>query len=391
MALRVPGGVVFRSVVVALFVGACAWPAAAQRPAPKTDQKPDASAQAQALAQQQEIQNLVRIADTAMSGQPAPAEFPIQFQNDFLKAQGGRVWVPITLTVDPAKLTSSALTLYLRVVPRGMTAPPAAAAPTPAAQGKDGKDKDKDKDKKKDGKGAPAAAPAGPAYPFEDASFMDLKPAGPGQPLRVARGIGVPSGSYDLYIVLHERLAAAAAPAAGAGTPAGGKTSVLKQPLDVPNYASGEFAASSVILAERVDQLATPITPDQQSERPYAFGPTEIVVAPDKKFKKAQELIVLLQIYNPMLTPEKKFTLEATYTFYRQDGGTEKRFNSTEPQTLTADTMPPGFDPAGGSIQAGQGVALQSFPEGAYRLEIKVTDKLSAKVLTQNVNFTVTP
>jgi hypothetical protein len=134
------------------------------------------------------------------------------------------------------------------------------------------------------------------------------------------------------------------------------------------------------------------ITPDQQSEHPYAFGQTEIVVSPDHKFKKSQELIVLLQIYNPMLTPEKKFNLEATYTFYRQDAGTEKRFNSTEPQTFSSDTMGAGFDPTGNSsIQAGQGVPLQSFPEGAYRLEIKITDKLNAKVLTQNVNFTVTP
>src|SRR4051812_41978213 len=107
-----------------MFVAACGtFAAAAQRPAPKADQKPDAAGQAQAAAQQQEIQNLVRLADAAMSGQPAPSDFPIQFQNDFLKAQGSRVWVPITLTIDPAKLSSSALTIYLRVVPRGMTAP----------------------------------------------------------------------------------------------------------------------------------------------------------------------------------------------------------------------------------------------------------------------------
>ncbi len=93
-----------------------------------------------------------------------------------------------------------------------------------------------------------------------------------------------------------------------------------------------------------------------------------------------------------MLTPEKKFNLEATYTFYRQDAGTEKRFNSTEPQTFSSETMGAGFDPSGNSsIQAGQGVPLQSLPEGVYRLEIKITDKLSSKVLTQNVNFTVTP
>jgi hypothetical protein len=335
------------------------------RQAPKGDQKPDAAAQAQAMAQQQEIQSLVRVADTAMSGQQAPSEFPIQFQNDLLKAQGSRVWVPIILTLDPSKVASGPLTLYLRVVPRGTTAPAAAPAPD-----KNAKDKNK------------AAPPPGPAYPYEDVSFMDVKPAGPGQPIRIYRGIGVPSGSYDLYIVLHER----------AAPPAAGKTSVLKQALDVPNYANNELATSTVILAERVDQLPAAVTSEQQSERPYAFGQTEIVVSPDKKFKKSQELIVLLQIYNPMVTPEKKFNLEATYTFYRQDAGAEKRFNSTEPQTFTAETIGPGFDPSGNSsIQAGQGVPLASFPEGTYRLEIKVTDKLSAKVLTQNVNFTVTP
>ena len=371
MPLSSRGSWFLRALLTAALPFTCGAMVFGQRPAPAAAQKPDAAAQAQAQAEQQEIQTLVRIADAAMTGQPAPAEFPIQFQNDFLKAQGSRVWVPITLTLDPAKLSSGALTLYLRVVPRGMNAPP--APPPPADTGAD-KNAKKDDRNKKDAK---PAAPAAPAYPFEDVSFMDLK-AAPGQPLRILRGIGVPAGSYDLYVVLHERPA--------------GKTAVLKQPLDVPNYATGEFATSTVILAERVDQLPAAITPDKQSEHPYAFGQTEIVVAPDRKFKKSQELIVLLQIYNPMLTPEKKFNLEATYTFYRQDGGAEKRFNSTEPQIFNADTMGAGFDPSGNSsIQAGQGVPLQSFPEGQYRLEIKITDKLSAKVLTQNVNFTVTP
>jgi len=249
----------------------------------KPDQKqPDANAQAQA----QEIQNLVHIADAAMTGQSAPADFPIQFQNDFLKAQASRVWIPITLTLDPAKLPSGALTLYLRVTPRGMTSPPAPPAADP---------KKNDRDKKKDNK-QPAAAPPSP-YPFEDMSFLDLKPVA-GQPLRILRGFGVPAGSYDVYIVLRERAAAGATP----------KASVLKQPLDVPNYATGEFSTSSVLLAERIDTLPSAVTPEQQSEHPYAFGQQEIVVSPDHKFKKSQELIVLLQIYNPTVSAEKKFS-----------------------------------------------------------------------------------
>src|SRR5205823_2842159 len=112
----------------------------------KPDPAAAAAAQARAQAEQQEIQTLVRVADATMSGQPAPTDFPIQFQNDFLKAQGTRVWVPIVLTLDPAKMPSGPLTLYLRVTPRGMTAPPAAPAAPPASDknGKDSKDKKKD-------------------------------------------------------------------------------------------------------------------------------------------------------------------------------------------------------------------------------------------------------
>jgi hypothetical protein len=388
----------FLGVVVALSFGMSVAARNQQDAGKPQDKKPEAAGQNQAQAE--EIQGLVRVADAAMTGQQASADFPIQFQNDFLKAQGSRVWVPMTLTIDPAKLSNPAgepVALYLRVAPRGMTTPPAAPPPTAAANDKDkdkdkkkdkdkdkdkdkGKDKDKDKDKDPNAKPGADASPAASPYPFEDLSFLEVKPAAAGQPVRILRGFGVPAGAYDVYLVVRERNGA---------TP---KTSVLKQPIEVPDYSS-EFSTSSVILAERVDQLPSAVTPETQAERPYAFGTTELVTSAEKKFSKSQELIVLVQIYNPTITPEKKFNVEATYTFYTIGADGEKRFNSTQPQPFTNDTMGPGFDPAAAdrSIQAGQGIPLQSFPEGKYRLEIKITDKLNSKVLTQNVNFSVTP
>src|SRR5215211_7644282 len=193
MLLSSRGRRCMRVFVVAVLSFTCGTLASAQRPAPRADQKPDpaaaSGAQAKAMAEQQEIQTLVRVADAAMSGQQAPADFPIQFQNDFLKAQGSRVWVPIILTLDPAKTPSGALTLYLRVTPRGMSAPPAAAPPpAPDKNAKDNKDKDKDKNKNQRAPAAPAPpAPPAPNYPYEDVSFLDLKPAAPGQPLRIQR------------------------------------------------------------------------------------------------------------------------------------------------------------------------------------------------------------
>ncbi len=357
-------------IAAGTLVFACAGAVAfAQKPS-KPDPK---SEQIASQAQQKEESIVIGLADTAMSGQPVPSDFPIQFQNDFLRALGGRVWVPMTLTLDPAKIQTSALTMYVRIAPRGATVPPPAPPP------------DKSDRNKKDAKKTDKSAPAAPVnYPYQEIAMLDLKPAAPGQPIRIVRGLGVGPGSYDLYIVLHERTPAPNTAA---------KASVLKQPFDVPNYANGEFTTSSVILADRVDQLPSALPPDQQTEHPYTFGSTEILVSPDHKFKKSQELIVLLQIYNPVFSSDKKFNLEATYTFYRQDPAAgEKRFNSTEPQTLTPESLGGSFDPAGSAaIQAGQAIALQTFPEGNYRLEIKITDKLNSKVLTQNVNFSVAP
>jgi hypothetical protein len=79
------------------------------------------------------------------------------------------------------------------------------------------------------------------------------------------------------------------------------------------------------------------------------------------------------------------------YNFYQKPAGQqEKFFNKTNPQPLNAQTLPPQFDfTAGHQLQSGQAVPLASFPEGDYRLEIKVTDKLANKSLTRDVNFSV--
>jgi hypothetical protein len=58
---------------------------------------------------------------------------------------------------------------------------------------------------------------------------------------------------------------------------------------------------------------------------------------------------------------------------------------------MNAQTLPPQFDLAAGHQLPGSlAVPLASFPEGDYRLEVKVTDKTSGASLTRDVPFTVT-
>jgi len=271
--------------------------------------------------------------------------------SDLLKAQGNKEYVPFTITLDPAKLTGKRVSLYWRVVSKD------APAPDPKA--------------KKDDKA--------PQYAFENLHTVDL-PSEQG-PVRLSRSFVVSPGSYDVYVVAKEP-----DPKKKGDPPA--KTGIVKQELTVPDLWNGELTTSSVILAERIDPLAAPLTPAQQEERPYALGNMEIVPAPGAKLSKKGELSVFLLIYNAKINESNSPDVTVEYNFYNMQNGAEKFFNKTNPQSLNAQTLPAGFDPAAGMTN-GQTIPLASFPEGDYRLEIKITDKLATKSVTRDVKFSV--
>src|SRR5437870_3339205 len=326
-------------------------------------------------AQKKEIQNIVKIVDDASAGQAAPNDLSLKWvREDVLKAQGNKEYVPFTVSVDPSKVTGGTVALYWRVVSKNA---PAAA---PVETGK--KDDTKDKDKKK------------PDYAYEDISFVQV--AASQTPMLVSRSFTVPAGPYDVFVVVKEPTPEKAPK--NAPTP---KMSVLKQNVAVPDFWNGELNTSSVILAQRIDPLPAPLTPQQQSDRPYALGQMEIVPVLDTKFAKKSELSTFMLIYNPKVDKDKKPDVTVEYNFCQIAPGNEpkpgepcksgeKFFNKTNPQNLNASTLPPQFDfAAGHQLQSGQAVSLGPFPEGQYRLEIKVTDKIANKSLTRDVNFTV--
>jgi hypothetical protein len=329
-------------------------------------QKPDKK---QEEANRKESPNVIKLVDDVAAGQPAPNDLALTWAHeDFLKAVGNKGYVPFTVTLDPTKVTGGTVVLYWRVV----GADQSAAAPTPAKNDKNAK-----KDDKKNEKSS--------KFPYEDMTFVQVTPAQ--NPAVISRSFTVPAGTYDVYVVAKEPTPDKAPK--GAPPP---KASVLKHAVTVPDFWNGELSTSSLMIAQRIDPLPAPLTPEQQTDRPYALGTMEIVPALDTKFSKRAELQPFLMIYNPKLDPKtNKPDVVVEYNFYVKSGGTEKFFNKTKPQDLNAETLPPQFDMAAGhQLSSGQAIPLASFPEGDYRLEIKITDKVANKSLTRDVNFTVT-
>jgi hypothetical protein len=326
------------------------------------DNKDSKDNKKQSEQQKKEIQAAVGIVDGVAAGQPMQNDLSLTWvRDDLLKAQGNKQYVPFTVALDASKVSGGNVAIYWRVVSKD--APP----PSAPAQ-KDDKDKDKDKNKK-------------PEFAYEDLTMTPL--SSQSGTARLSRSFTVSPGSYDVFVVVKE-------PTPEKKNQPAAKMSVLKQTVDVPDLWNGELNTSSVIIAERIDPLPAPLTPQQQVERPYALGAMEIVPSLDTKFSKKNELSTFLLIYNAKTDAANKPDVSVEYNFYTKQAGGEKFFNKTSPQNLNAQTLPPQFDfAAGHQLQSGQAVPLASFPEGDYRLEIKVIDKLANKSLTRDFNFTV--
>jgi hypothetical protein len=315
-------------------------------------------------AQRREGEALVRFADEAMTGH-AVSDFAIAWRNDFFKAQTG-TFVPFTVTIDRSGLTAANALMYVR----------AARRDAGISQGRD----------------------VAVRYPF-DIIFPVTLNAPAGQLVRITRGFAVAPGDYDVYVALRER------PADPLNSERRLKGAVLKQPLTVPDFWTGTLATSTVMLADRIDEVS-PVSGDDVLERPYVIGTSEIHPAPTTSFRRDRELIVVFLIYNPAVSADKNFDIEVNYHLFRRDGAAlaetasdaeshpparagERYVTRTPPQRFMPSVMGDGFNPAIGPILAGQGILLSSFQEGEYRLGITVTDRTSRQSLTRDVTFSV--
>ncbi len=303
-------------------------------------------------ALRRESDALVEIADAAMNGRRAPSDFSMEWRNDFLKAQPG-TFVPFTLALDTPLRSPLGALMYVRVVERPVN---------PARQRRHEL-----------------------AFPYETVFPVTLEQAA-ALPVRIRRGFAVPPGNYTVLVVLRER------PANPFDRPRSRleRTALLMRDLDVPDYWTDTLATSTVMLAERVEQLSEGVPPERLDEHPYVVGTNRIHPAAESSFRRSGELIVVFLIYNPSVGPDRNFDVQVDYHLYRKLREGERYVTRTSPQRFTPSMMGGHFDPAAGQpVLAGQGIPLSGFEAGDYRLGITVTDQLSRQSVARDVIFTV--
>ena len=290
------------------------------------------------------LQATRKLADDSASGRPVVNDLLLAWtRDDLLKAENNEQYVPFTVSLDPSRLGDDrTFAIYWRAVRTAGTGPY--------------------------------------AYEYLDtASASDLRLG------RLQRSFTVPAGTYDVFVVVRETSVVTTKGAAPV------RASAIRHTVTVPDLWNEELNTSSVIIAERIDELPAPLTAQEKIDRPYALKTIEFVPFNGTTFSKNDELSAFLLIYNALVDPaSKKPNVNVEFNFYAKVAGGEKFFNRTLPTNLNSETLPPQFDVAAGyQLQAGQAVPLASFPAGDYRLEIRVTDRIARKTLTRGVNFTV--
>ena len=312
-------------------------------------------------ALRRESDALVELADAAIRGQSVPADFTLEWRNDFFKAQPG-TFVPFTVSFRAPESPSRLALLYVRVERRGQRRGQATG-------------------------------------PFAYETIFPVRiEAAVGDEVSLTRGFAVPPGRYRAVLVLRESIDEPGGRPRRAG--------VLLQDLDVPDFWTGELATSTLMLATRLERLNSPVPADELDEDPYAVGTNRIHVTRERVFARSQELIVAFLIYNPSVAPDKQFDVQVDYHLSKREEGAqggrdqpdrpearpgERYVTRTNPQRFNPSMMGAQFDPTDGTpLLAGQGILLSEFSPGEYRLGIIVMDLLSRKTVTRDVIFRVT-
>jgi uncharacterized lipoprotein YbaY len=350
-----------------------AGPALAQRSS--TNQNPSPTPRP---APDPDTVTLVQLVDAAIVAAPnvqvgdtSKGDIPLKWESaHFIKGLNG-VYIPFTISFDPSSIRTSDVSLYIRAVEKSQLAAVVTvlAPPAPAAGSK------------------PQQPPAALKYPWDNVHFLQKPVDG-----RITRAIALPPGDYELFVSVKER---SASPTAALSSPPGSpiaRTGLLRHAVLAPDFNKPELQTSSVILATAVEPVSGQLSPAEQEANPFVFGPMRVLPSRDGRFGKNSDLQLIFWVYGATAAAGGKPDVTIDFNFYlKQPDGAEKYFNKTAPQELNAKSLPAEFNIAAGHQLPGSlVVGLAPFPVGDYRLEIKVTDKPSGKVVTQSMTFTVT-
>ena len=225
-----------------------------------------------------------------MAGQPAPADIKMSLTPFFMKSQEQRTFVPFVLDVKDAPTDRRR-----HVRARGQSGRHA------RPEGQEGR------------------VPVGrhPLRPGRRSS---------GDSGKLNRVFMAAPGTYDVYLAIKERL-----PEKAPKTP--GRQDGRAQDADHRARLLERRARrpARMLVADKVNMLTAPLSPDEARERPFVFGAQELIPAAGHGIQKSEELSIFFQVYNAGLDPAGKPNIAIEYEFHKKEGERREVLQQDQP------------------------------------------------------------
>jgi hypothetical protein len=282
-----------------------------------------------------ESQRQIALLDAALAKGPGTAEVRFQVVNDFYAAVDGTTLVVTTIEIAREATHGSgnqALLPFARFAPEGEGKPVNITGDLPFV---------------------PAPPVDAPAGTFVYQARRNLKP-----------------GSYKLAVVVEDKVLKAQT-----------ESNVLA--VTVPDYGAKKFDMSSVALLSQFRKMEPGLEPEgEKGSGLYSMGAFRMVPRAIPVLQKSDTLTFYYQVYNPGTdTATNKPNLEKTYSFFLKDGAGWKPFRKPLVQPVSQVEL---YEIDMASLL----IPNQPLP-AEFRMEAKVTDKVTGAAVTREIHFTV--
>jgi len=282
-----------------------------------------------------ESQRQIPILDAVLMKGGGPTDVPFQATHDFYAAVDGTTLVVLTLEA-PREAThgsgDQALLAFARYAPEGGGKPIGITGDLPFV---------------------PAPASDSPSGSFIYQARRNLKP-----------------GTYKLVAVVEDKVVK-------------GQMGTLVATVAVPDFSDKAFGMSSVTLLAQFSRIEAGLEPEgEKGAGLYSVGSFRLVPRASAVLQKSDTLAFYFQVYNPALDATSgKPNLESTYSFFLKDATGWKPFRK------------PAVKPVGQvelfAIDLKDLLRPDQILPAEFRMEAKLTDKVSGQAAAREIEFTV--
>jgi GWxTD domain-containing protein len=262
---------------------------------------------------------------TLDAGEAAPGT-PFHATSDFYKAQDGRAYLAVTLSLDDAAVTGAGLD-------------PGALHPIAALRD--------------------TTHPKNLLLYDADLLFGETRDGADGR-RRFQAGDALDAGTYRLVT--------------GFITADGAQVSTQVQEIVVPDFSVAEIQLSSVTLAQLTETV-----PEVKSDlkRPFILGKRRVIPRVDSDVPLNGVLTFYYQVYNPTSGADGKPNLQISYNFFRKVGERYQKAGTAPPLQGVKD-----------AVQIYE-LPVKGWPKGDYKLKVTVTDTLNGAFVERETFFQV--